>query len=231
MRITDYRNATSQEVMQKKYNPWIGISLGNKYFTIEHLEGYVRSCLKIAREGILVIIADEPHAINYEVFEGMKSDTAVVKALRNGEKVASMVDDAVSRLSQEEKQKVKVVKWKELVSAVWYRERQKIFEKAFQEEASFRNTLVEIVRLNMGDRIENLSQVQIEKLATYVLCELPIFMGAIELNGTVYDLHLYPGLSLMDDFVLDLQERKIFPEIMKNITIDHPLSIIEAYAN
>jgi tRNA-dependent cyclodipeptide synthase len=230
MRVTDYRNTDEQQVFQGKFNPWIGISLGNKYFTAEHLEDYIQSCLRIAHEKVLVIIADEPHAINYEVFEEMKHETALAKALRNGDKVKSVLDGIVSRMTRDEKEKVKIVRWQELSDAFWYQERLKIFQEFFRDDKNFKDALVEIVRLNMGDRIEDMESSKIERLATYVLEELPIFIGAIELEDSVYDLHLYPGLSLMDDFILDLQEKKIFPGIMDKINVRHPLSLIEAYA-
>lgn len=230
MRITDYRNTNKQLVLERKYNPWIGISLGNKYFSAEHLEDYIQSCLQITREKVLVIIADEPHAINYEVFEGMKHESALAKALRNGDRVKSVLGEIVGRMAESEKEKIRIVRWQEISDTSWYHERLKVFEESFRKDQSFKDFLVEIVRLNMGDRIEDLEPSKLEKLATYVLAELPIFIGAIELEGLMYDLHLYPGLSLMDDFVLDLQDKKIFQESMEKININHPLSLIEAYA-
>ena len=231
MKVTDYRNVSKDEVTSRKFNPWIGISLGNKYFTQEHLADYIRSCLDIAQSGVLVVIADEPHSINYRVFESMPAQTALAKACRNSDKVDFLLREVISSLTIKEGKKIKVVRWGELACTDWYRERFKILEKIFRSDEDFKKNLIEIVRLNMGDRLEGLELSQIEELATYVLVELPIFVGDLKFDETVYDLHLYPGLSLMDEFILGLREGKIFPEVSLKIPAKQKLVILEAYAD
>lgn len=230
MKIVNYRNTTESNVLTKRHNIWLGISLGNKYFTQEHLEDYIRSSLDLVKEKMLIIIADEIQAINYEVFEEIKLETARIKAERNGKKVLDALTSIVSELSEEQQQKVSIIKWADISTTPEYQERLKLFSREFELNIDFRNKLIEIVRLNMGDRLEQLSSEQIRKLATYVLQELPIFMGPIHYEGTSYDLHIYPGLSLMDDFILDLQESQAFPELMRQISLETKLAIAEVYA-
>ncbi len=230
MKITNYLNATKEKVESREYNLWIGISLGNKYFTSERLRDYITSCLKITREKVLVIVADEPQAINYEVFEGKSHEAALAKAHRKGEDVFRVLEDIVVQLSEYDKAKVKIVRWRELAETSWYQERLKIFKVVFQSK-DFKDKLIQIVQMNMGDRLDKIETLQVERLAMYVLEELPIFMGALNFEGYDYDLHLYPGLSLLDNLIIDLQKGKIFPEIAERISVTRELAIIEAYAD
>ncbi len=41
MMIKTYLNCTEQEIQSKKYNIFVGISLGNKYFTKETIKKYI----------------------------------------------------------------------------------------------------------------------------------------------------------------------------------------------
>jgi len=41
MLIKTYLNCTEQEIQSKKFNIFVGISLGNKYFTKENIKKYI----------------------------------------------------------------------------------------------------------------------------------------------------------------------------------------------
>lgn len=230
MKITQYRGTSEDKLITNVHNIWLGISLGNKYFTLEHLEDYIRSSLDLVKEKMLIIIADQPQAVNYEVFEKIKPKTANAKACRNGQKIFDVVNEIILPLPKELQEKIDVIKWGELSKTVWYRHRYEIFCSEFLTNFDFKSKLVEIVKLNMGERIKHLQSQELVKLCEYVLKELPIFMGAMSYKDIVYDLHIYPGLSLMDDLILDIQEGILFPNILKQITITKPLAIAEAYA-
>ena len=230
MKVTNYLNTTKEKVDLKDYNPWIGISLGNKYFTPERLKDYIESCLLIAKKQVLVIVADDLQAINYAVFEGKSHEVALAKARRKGEVVFCILTEIVNQLPEHDRTNVRIVRWQELTETTWYQERLKIYREMFQSE-DFKDKLIQIVQMNMGDRLDKISDSEVEKLTTYVLEELPIFMGALNFEGYDYDLHLYPGLSLLDNFIIDLQKGKTFPEILRRISVTRELAIIEAYAD
>lgn len=230
MKITNYLNTSEEEVFSKKYNTWIGISLGNKYFTPEHLKDYITSCLVISRSGVLVIIADDPHAINYEVFDNKTLESALIKARRKGGEIFTTVLKVINEFSTEEQDKIALIRWQDISQCDWYQERLHIFRQAFQIDKKFKEQLVQIVQMNMGNRLDKLELPQIEKLAEYVLEELPIFIGALLYKETEYDLHLYPGLNLLDNLIINIQNGSAFPELRQKITIRKDLAIIEAYA-
>lgn len=230
MRLTSFLNTTEQKVLSKEHNIWLGISLGNKYFNRENIENYIKSSLELTKKKLLIIIADEPQAINYGVFEEMKEETALAKAQRNGQKIFETISTIINTLPEEQKKKTEVIRWESISTTPRYLERLKILTSEFESNIAFKNKLIDIVKLNMGKRLGNLSNEKVITLAKYVLQELPIFLGAIDYKEVTYDLHLYPGLSLMDDFVLALQAKQEFPKLMNQIEISENLAIAEAYA-
>ena len=67
MKIKKIFNTTKKEIESKKFNIFIGISLGNKWFTKENLQEYLNWALENTKEKVLILIADKIHIINYNV--------------------------------------------------------------------------------------------------------------------------------------------------------------------
>ncbi len=84
MEIKTYLNCTEQEIQSKKFNIFVGISLGNKYFTKDNIKKYVLWALENTKDDVLVLIADKNHAINYEVFNDYTFERGLQVALRKG---------------------------------------------------------------------------------------------------------------------------------------------------
>jgi hypothetical protein len=116
------------------------------------------------------------------------------------------------------------------MDTAWYKDRYAVLSSAFESDSIFQEKILEIVKDNLGERTATLDRMRLIKLAHYIIQELPVFMGAVDFAGFIYDAHLYPGLSLMDDFILDLQAGRIFPEVAQQLLVTVPLVIIEAYA-
>lgn len=231
VRITDVKNTTIEDISAKKHNIWIGISLGNKYFNKDHLRNYLNWAVKTCKERTLVIIADEPHEINYKVFEQLENEKASAKAFRKSNEILRVLNEIVADFVPENRSKIEIIKWNSLSSLPEYKIKFGYIEDLYQTNENFHNQILNIVKLNLGERIENFAEEQIEALAKYVLWEFPIFLGALIYNSTIYDLHIYPGLSLMDDLILDIQDKKIFPELTEKVIIEHKLTIAEVYAD
>ncbi|MBT4174397.1 tRNA-dependent cyclodipeptide synthase, partial [archaeon] len=101
MIIKNYLNTTKEEVESKKYNVWIGISLGNKLFTSENIKEYILWALDNTKEDVLVVIGDGLHAINLEVLDGLQRIAAVRKAIRIGDKKQEEIDSILKELPNE----------------------------------------------------------------------------------------------------------------------------------
>ena len=69
-----------------------------------------------------------------------------------------------------------------------------------------------------------------DRLASYVLDELPILVNGFEFNNKIYNLHPYPGCpSLLDDLWIGLRNGHLFPRFSEKINIKNKVGQIEAY--
>jgi len=65
MRIAAYLNTTKEEVIGKRFNIVLGLSLGNRYFTTEHIRSYLLWAIEKTKNKVAIIIPDKIQAINY----------------------------------------------------------------------------------------------------------------------------------------------------------------------
>jgi tRNA-dependent cyclodipeptide synthase len=229
MLIKTYLNCTEREIQSKKFNIFVGISLGNKYFSNENIKKYIIWALKNTKDDVLVIIADKNHAINYEVLNAYNPDRSLQVALRKGLEIEESVKKIVRGLPKEKHHLIKICRWEDARKSSYYQDKIKIFLNEFQENSKFHDFIVKIVQENLGNKAEILDLEQLEKLALYVLDELPILLNGVEFEEKIYDLHPYPGLSCLDDLLMNLQNGKVFPKLTKILEIKNKIAEVEAY--
>lgn len=177
-----------------------------------------------------MIVADEIHAINYEVFEGASPEKAMRKALRVGDKMCSDINEIVKQLPQNGASKVSVIRWHHIREMPSYEIGLTKIENLAARDDEFYELMIDIVRINLRDRALGLSEAQMDALARYVILEFPTFLGPLVYDGVSYDLNIYPGLSLLDDMVLAIQDKMFFRELTEGISEDNQLAIAEVYA-
>lgn len=229
MLIKTYLNCTEQDIKSKKFNIFIGISLGNKYFTKENIKKYLLWALENTKEDVLVLIADKNHAINYQVLNGYNSERALQVALRKGIETEDSIKKIVRGLPKEKHPLIKICKWDDARKSIYYKNKIKIFLNEFKENNKFHNLIIKIVQENLNAKAEGLNLEQLEKLSLYVLDELPILLNGVEFEGKIYDLHPYPGLSCLDDLLMGLQNGTMFPKLTKMLEIENKIAEVEAY--
>jgi len=227
MRIVTYINTSEQEVFAKKLNIIIGISLGNRYFTKEHIRDYLLWAVENTKEKVAVLIPDKIHAVNYEVRSGYNNKRAEKRAQREGEKIKTIVKEIINDFSVEHKIMVDILKWEEIETEK-HKRMVSIFYDEFKNNPKFKKDILEIVKEYFCS--EKLADCDYEKLATYVLEELPMLVAGIEYKGVKYDLLPYPGISKIDYLKIGLQEGTIYPEVTKKLNVTNKLRLIEAYA-
>jgi tRNA-dependent cyclodipeptide synthase len=227
MKLVRCLNTNEQEIIDKKFNMLIGISLGNKYFSPENIREYINWALENTKERVAILIPDKIHAVNYEVKSGYKPERAVKLASKEGAKVQEVVEIILNELSEDKRSLVEVLIW-DKIETPEYQRMVAILRQEFKDNEKFRNLILEIVKENI--KSEKLTDADYERLASYPLEELPMLISGIEYNGVKYDLLPYPGVSQIDYLVVDLQEGKSFPEITQKLNIKDKLRIIEAYA-
>jgi len=228
MRIVSYFNTLESEVVSRKYNIFIGISLGNKYFTEEHIKKYVEWALGHTKEKVAILIPDAIHAINYQGRNGYSDDRSQRKALREGEKIRSTFESILGGFSPLERSRIEIMRWKDIETEKYQAKVSILFDE-FKKNSDFKEEVLTIVKESVStDRPGGFDY---EKLAEYPLRELPSLLSGFEFKGIRYSLLPYPGISRLDHLVVDLQENRRFVDLAKRLNIDSKLRIIEAYAD
>ncbi len=228
-RIKKCLNSTEKEIRNKKYNIFLGISLGNKYFTKENLREYLLWALKNTKEKVAILIVDKIHAINYEIRRGYSKDRALSVALRHGEETRKMVREIINTLSKEMQNKIEVVKWQVVEQNTAYKKSEKIIKDAFQKNTDFHDAIIEVVKENVDPNIVNIKEQDYEKLANYIISELPVLISGFKFQGIIFNLSPYPGFCKVDNLVIEIQKGKKFSNISEDLGIINKRVIVEAY--
>lgn len=236
MRIENYLNVTQEEVESKQHNFWIGISLGNKYFTKENIKAYIYWALRYAKSDVLVVIGDLIHAINLEVLDSRSPEAALRKALELGDVKFAEVKQIIDELKPEEQAKVKLARWRDILHSNYYQENLAIVLAEYKNNPEFRDCIREIVREGRKDRTETiakLSEERLDRLVEYILNELPHFINGVQgyAGGEVYTVLPYPGLSKLDYLFVDIQNKRRFRELANKLHITNKIGVLEAYVD
>jgi len=227
MRITKCFNTNKEEIAEKQFNIFIGISLGNKYFTPQNIQAYIVWALENTKNKVAVLIPDKIHAINYEVKNDYSPERARSVAQRKGDKVKKIVLEIKNGLRIPES-KLQIIRWEEIENES-HLYMLKVFHNAFRENADFKEVIIKMVKETPHLSGLGFDDSQYAKLAQYVLDELPMLMSGIQKDNVSYQLLPYPGFANIDYLAIDLQEGKSFPEITNGLNIKNKLRLVEAF--
>ncbi len=127
-----------------------------------------------------------------------------------------MFDKAIRALSKEENDSsyisdVHVVFWGDIKNE-GYNHLREILEKEYKINKKFKEKILYFVNKYVEFREAEVSEGDKDKLAGYIISELPTLLGGVLWNNTLYDLVLYPTYvdSGMSQFVLDIRGGKYF---------------------
>jgi tRNA-dependent cyclodipeptide synthase len=210
------RGASTEEILNRKFNFYLGISLGNKWFVKENILEYLLWSLKYTKGGVAVLIADRLHAVNYEVRNGYSLTRALQKALRKGDEIERIIMEIIGGFSEEERLRIKVLRWNFLESNAEYLRIRRIVCDHWEKNPAFRREILAIVRNAIPDP-ERYSDEEIGRLANYVLGELPVFLVGIQTSECAYTVYPYPVDTLLNKLVEKIQKKEIFPELGERI--------------
>jgi tRNA-dependent cyclodipeptide synthase len=234
MRIDNYLNTTKQDIENRNFNIWVGISLGNKWFTQENIKEYILWSLDHSKDGVMVVIGDTLHAINLEVLSTMKKETALAKAIKLGGEKLFEVQKLIRELPESEQKRIEIARWDEVTDSEEYRNNFQVFKNEYDTNDQFRNKILQIVKEGRPDRqstISKLNQDKLDRLAEYVLTELPILVNGItsKITGHVYTAIIYPGISDLDYLKVGLNNKTEFPELADKLIIQNKIAVLDAY--
>ncbi len=217
-KIIEIIGATEKEVKERKFNIFIAISLGNKWFNKENLKEYITWALKYSKsEKLLIIIADKLHVINQEVRDGYSPKRSMNRARKAGDKIETIVKEIISTLPKNKQLGIEILRWDDVINSPNYESIINLFYEEFNKNFEFKNFILKIVKKNIekSDKIYN--EKEIEKLAQYVLNELPIFLRGMEWKGIIYNLHPYPKFTIINELVKGMQNKKLFKNLYSKL--------------
>jgi tRNA-dependent cyclodipeptide synthase len=211
-----YFHVTQEEIDKKLFNAFIGISLGNKLLTPESIEKYVKWVHANTKDNAVVLIADDIDVINWQVFRGLSKEEAEEKVKQKGYGIKGMFDKAIRKLAKEENDptyitKVHIIFWSDIQNEGYEKLREILFEE-YKTNKDFREQVLYFVEKYIELRDTEVSEENKDRLAGYIIDELPTLLGGLFWNNTLYNLILYPTYvdSGMSQFVLDIRGGKYF---------------------
>ena len=231
MKIKKLLNITKEGFETKRFNIFIGISLGNKYFSKKNITEYLIWAIKNTRDKVALLIADKINAINYEVRRGYSKKRALNVALKKGEEIERSAKKMLNALGLEKKNKVYILRWKNIENKKEYLREKKIIEGFYKTDDGFREEIIKIVKENVNNKIIKLKGGDYEKLVKYPLSELPIFIKGFKHKGTLFNLTAYPGIGRIDYLAKDIQDGKRFIGLKKKLNPKNKCIIAEVYAD
>lgn len=227
MQLHLIRGGSKENLENKQYNIGVGISLGNKWFTIENIVELVKWSLQYARENVIVYVADSIHAINLEVRNDISFEKALVKANKMGSDILKAVEIELSKkLSKEDYNKVVYVKWNDLISDN-FTKKVEYLKLLYSNNFDFKQSIHAIVKGFVQKEQRNFSEDKINRFGDYIIEEMPEIISRVKMKGISCDAYTYPYDGELTILVEKIQKGEIFLEIRENIMDTEPKVFLE----
>ncbi len=227
MKLYAIRGGNKEDLEQKRYTIGVGISLGNKWFSIENIVELVAWSLQYSKDKVIVYVADSIHAINLAARNGIPYAKALAKANKQGDEILATIREAVERrFSPEEVVRIMYVTWDEIADEK-YREKVAFLKSLYSTDADFQNSITAIVRnfTQKEDRV--FSEEKILRLGEYILEELPEVLCRVLMRGIVCDAYTYPTDGELTMLVEQIQKGDKFPIIKEKLLDTEPKVFLE----
>lgn len=226
MRYADIFNTTPEEITARTWNPYLGISVRNRYFTQEAITEYARWGAAHAKERFALLVVDIIQRVNNEVFEKAPVGKAFERALRQSDPIREYCQNAVASLPPEQRGKVVIIEWADIVDETYAWNRELVFEY-FDSCREFREYLVNTVSSNLGSIVERLKGGDVETLCQYLLYEIPELICGFMHQGVHFNLCVYPGSLAF--LASDLMKRDFFLDLFAKMRPLGPMAHAELY--
>ena len=222
MEIKEIHNATKVDLESRKFNIFIAICLGNKFFlnegsiNKENIMEYLTWAFKYTKDKVLFLIADKIKVTNYNVRNNNTGSYNLRRVLREGAKIKEELQDFISKLPEEKRDKIKIIQWEE------FDEKDKSNKKTteliyneFNNNPEFKREVFNAVEGTMTDR--QFKEEKYWEMCNYFLDEFYVIYSGIKYEEDYYGLFFYPNMDPVAFLIEDLQCARKFPELNRKL--------------
>jgi tRNA-dependent cyclodipeptide synthase len=221
MRIVSCFGLAEEAITNKeKYNCILGISVGSRDFSKDHIKKYIDYCLKNFNK-ILIIVVDEIKKYNW-IAIGEDEKDAETKAVYEGKEMMIAVKKILKFLKQEKKDisRIKIMTWNEIVKDTTnYISVLQILRKYYTEDAAFHDDCIRMVKKYFDKRKTKAPNLEIA--SNYVLMETALFMLIGQHTKEKYCIDVYPGKFLIMENIFNNKYQGLLKRLPKNILYEH----------
>lgn len=227
MQLYNIRGGDKKDLENKKYTIGVGISLGNKWFTVENIMELIKWALDYSKDNVIIYVADSIHAINIEVRNQISFQKALLKANNLGDRLIQEVKErAEKELLPQEIERLVYLKWDQIINEK-FREKITYLNDLYKKNKEFKHAIHSIIMNHVSREKRSFSGVDIDRFGQYIIEELPEILTRVEMGNTICDAYAYPHDGELPKFVEQLQKGEIFPEIKENIMDTEPKVFLE----
>lgn len=222
MNLLSIRGGSLSDLENKQYNIGVGVSLGNKWFTVDNTIGLIDWSLRYSKGTVIVYVADTIHAINLEVRKRISSEKALAQAKNMSEEFLNLLQDkARHHFTKSDQDRIIYATWDDVGDSA-YQSHVKYFYQKFESDDAFAFSVKSIVRDWVSKEERTFTENDVTRFSHYILEELPECLLRVPIKGLVCDAYAYPFDGQLPEFIESLQKGDIFPEIKKELGILSP---------
>ncbi|MDQ5976452.1 MAG: hypothetical protein QG664_365 [Patescibacteria group bacterium] len=227
MQLYKIRGGNKEELESKQYNIGIGISLGNKWFSVDNIVALTKWALPYTREKVIIYVADSIHAINVEVRNRVTFQSALKKVDKLGSDILEQTRLVLeSELPGADLAKITYCKWDGLANKK-YKDKVDYLNELYRNDGNFQKSITSIVRGFTSKETRHFSDANILRLGQYIIEELPELINRVPMNGVECDAYVYPFDGELVVLTEKIQRGELFPEIKKAIMDTNPKVFLE----
>ena len=217
MQLYNIRGGNKQELLQKKYQIGVGISLGNKWFTIENINSLIKWSLSYSKDKVIVYVADSIHAINIEVRNRTSKEKSQAKADMLGSDILEKVKKSLTLiLTKEEIGRLVFANWKDIIDKNYIIKTNYLYKK-YKEDVDFSKDIHNLVKNFTSHEGKAFSDTEIDRMGDYIIEEMTECLCRVQISGYKCDAYAYPYDGELPKFIEEVQMGITYPEIKENI--------------
>jgi tRNA-dependent cyclodipeptide synthase len=206
MQLYSIKGGTEEELLAKKYQIGVGISMGNKWFTVDNIQGLVEWSLKYSKGLVIIYVADDIHSINLEVRKRISREKAQKLSYSMGSKILEEVRLAlINNLDIKNFDRLVFARWKDLIDEDYISKTNYLYS-IYEGDLLFRERIYQTVKSLIEDEERIFYEEDIHKLGTYLIEEFTEVLCRVKIAGNECDAYAYPYSGLVTELVDNIQQ-------------------------